>query len=111
MSVAVKFLSIFGFLLILSLSTETVSARSLQTSTIKGKVVADIPDQRKVLRGVNVTLTSPLLGARKLQTLSDDEGVYTFTGLNAGDYVLSVELQGFVKYEQKLSVQIGATLE
>jgi hypothetical protein len=84
---------------------------SPQTSSIKGKVVADIPQQRKILGGVTVTLSSNALADKKLQTLSDEEGVYSFTGLTAGDYVLSVELQGFNKYEQKVSVQIEATVE
>jgi outer membrane receptor protein involved in Fe transport len=82
-----------------------------QTSSIKGKVVADIPDQKKALGGVTVTLNGNLLGDRRLQTLSNEEGVYSFTGLTAGDYLLSVELQGFNKYEQKVSVQIEATVE
>ena len=82
-----------------------------QASSIRGKVVADIPDQKKALGGVTVTLGGGLLGDKKLQTLSDEEGVYNFNGLTAGDYVLSVELQGFNKYEQKVSVQIEATVE
>ena len=79
--------------------------------SIKGKVVADIPDQRKALTGVVVSLTGERLSGKKLQSISDDEGRYTFTGLIAGDYQVSVELTGFKKYEQKISVQIDATIE
>ncbi|HEV8367567.1 MAG TPA: carboxypeptidase regulatory-like domain-containing protein [Pyrinomonadaceae bacterium] len=82
-----------------------------QTGNIKGKVVADIPDQQKTLSGVTVKLSGDILSDKKLQTLSDDEGIYNFTSLTAGDYILSVELQGFTKYEQKVSVQIEATVE
>jgi Carboxypeptidase regulatory-like domain/TonB dependent receptor len=82
-----------------------------QTGSIKGKVVADIPDQQKILGGVTVTLDGNLLADKKVQTLSDEEGVYSFTRLTAGDYLLSVELQGFEKYEQRVSVQIEATVE
>jgi hypothetical protein len=79
--------------------------------SIKGKVVADITDQRKALAGVVVTLSGERLSGRKLQSVSDDEGRYSFPGLIAGDYQLSVELTGFQKYELKISVQIDATIE
>jgi hypothetical protein len=82
-----------------------------QTGNIKGKVVADIPDQRRVLPGVIVTLSGDRLGDKKLQSITDSEGQFDFSGLIAGDYTVTVELSGFKKYEQKLSVQIEATVE
>jgi hypothetical protein len=82
-----------------------------QSGSIKGKVVADIPDQQKTIAGVTVTLSGNVIGDKKLQTISDEDGAYSFTGLTAGDYTLTVELQGFDKYEQKVSVQIEATVE
>ena len=82
-----------------------------QGGNIKGKVVADIPDQRKPLAGVVVYLSGERLADRKLQAISDREGRFDFVGLIAGDYLLSVELAGFKKYEQKISVQIEATVE
>ncbi|HEU4835299.1 MAG TPA: carboxypeptidase regulatory-like domain-containing protein [Pyrinomonadaceae bacterium] len=83
----------------------------LQTGNIRGKVVADIPDQRKPLSGVTVTLSSERLGDKKIQSISDLEGQYDFPGLVAGDYIVTVEFSGFKKYEKKLSVQIEATVE
>jgi hypothetical protein len=82
----------------------------LQAGSIKGKVVADIPAQKKVIGGAPVTLALRT-SDKKLQTVSDEEGVYYFNGLTAGDYVLTVELQGFEKYEQTVTVQIEATVE
>jgi outer membrane receptor protein involved in Fe transport len=82
-----------------------------QSGSIKGKVVADIPDQRKALPGVIVNLSSERLRDQKLQTITDQEGQFEFNGLLAGDYTLSVEYSGFKPYEQKLSVQIEATVE
>jgi outer membrane receptor protein involved in Fe transport len=82
-----------------------------QGGSIKGKVVADIPDQRKALPGVIVNLSSERLRDQKLQTITDQEGQFEFNGLLAGDYTLSVEYSGFKPYEQKLSVQIEATVE
>src|SRR4051794_5873618 len=83
----------------------------LKTGSIRGKVVADIPDQRKPLSGVTVTLSSERLGDKRIQTTSDLEGQYEFPSLIAGDYIVTVEFSGFKKYEKKLSVQIEATVE
>jgi hypothetical protein len=89
----------------------TVAAAAQQGGSIKGKVVADIPDQRRVLPGVVVTLSSDRLGDKKLEVITDREGVYDFSGLVAGDYVLAIEYTGFKKYEKKISLQIDATVE
>src|SRR6185295_9228129 len=82
-----------------------------QGGKILGKVVADIPDQRKALPGVVVTLSSDRLADKKIQGVTDMEGQYDFPGLIAGEYILTVEFSGFKKYEKKLSVQIEATVE
>jgi len=89
----------------------TASASAAAQGTIKGKVVADIPDQRKALSGVVVSLTGERLSGKKLQSVSDDEGRYGFPNLIAGEYQVSVELSGFKKYDLKISVQIDATIE
>jgi outer membrane receptor protein involved in Fe transport len=91
--------------------TNTRAAIIMQSGSIKGKVVANTPDRRKLLPGVLVQLRGDALGDKTLQTVSDEEGLYDFTGLIAGDYVVSVELKGFQNYEQKVSVQIEATFE
>ena len=86
-------------------------APQAQGGRILGKVVADIPDQRKALPGVVVTLSSDRLGDKKIQSVSDMEGQYDFPSLIAGEYIITVEFSGFKKYEKKLSVQIEATVE
>src|SRR5690349_14628043 len=88
-----------------------IATAATQGGSIKGKVVADIPDQRRALPGVVVSLSGERLGDRKLQTVTDLEGAYTFAGLVAGNYVVTVEYQGFRKYERTISVQIEATVE
>lgn len=94
-----------------SLAFATDSFALRQFGSIQGKVVADIPDQRKVLAGVVIRLTREGPGNSQLEAVSDQEGRYSFTGLIAADYLVSVELQGFQKYEKRLSVQIEATVE
>ncbi len=99
------------FLFFFSPTSPTLASNVSQGGNISGKVVADIPDQRKALPGVTVRVRGERLGSEGLQTTSDQDGVYSFAGLLAGDYVLSVELSGFKKYEQKISLQIDATVE
>jgi hypothetical protein len=101
----------FLAILIFASSFSSTVGKMLQTGSIRGKVVADIPDQRKPLSGVTVTLSSERLGDKKIQSISDLEGQYDFPGLVAGDYIVTVEFSGFKKYEKKLSVQIEATVE
>lgn len=98
------------FLVTLFFVGVSYSAAPQQGGKITGKVVADIPDQRKALPGVVVTLSSERLGDKKLQSVSDLEGQYDFPDLIAGDYIVTVEFTGFKKYEQQLSVQIDATV-
>ena len=64
-----------------------------------------------MLAGVIIRLTRDGLGNSQLEAVSDQEGRYSFAGLIAADYLVSVELQGFQKYEKRLSVQIEATAE
>jgi hypothetical protein len=97
--------------IILASSSGLVWGKMLQTGSIRGKVVADIPDQRKPLSGVTVTLSSDFVGDKRIQTTTDLEGQYEFSSLVASDYIVTVEFSGFKKYEKKLSVQIEATVE
>ncbi|MFL6333351.1 MAG: carboxypeptidase regulatory-like domain-containing protein [Pyrinomonadaceae bacterium] len=83
----------------------------MQSGLIKGRVAAETPDQRKLLAGVVVRLSGGPRADQNVQTVSDEEGNYSFAGLLAGDYVVTVEYQGFQKYEQKVGVQIEATVE
>ena len=82
-----------------------------QSGRIKGKVVAVTADKREALPGVAVSLTGGILQGRALETVSDEEGEYVFDGLVAGDYVVTVELQGFEKYEHKVMVPIEASVD
>src|SRR5262245_18623837 len=105
---------LFSFLVILFFAVAPVRfslGASNAQGGIRGKVVADIPDQRRILPGVTITLSGERLGDRKIQSISDNEGQFDFQGLVAGEYVVTVEFTGFKKYEQKLSVQIEATVE
>src|SRR5687768_12346600 len=74
-------------ILILSAGSESMASETrAQSGGIKGQVVADITDKRRPLPGVVVNLSGERLAEQKLQTVSDEEGRYNFTGLVAGDY-------------------------
>lgn len=100
-------LIIVGLILILAF----VSSVAAQGGNVRGKVVADIPNQRKAIAGAVVSLSGERLSGKKLQSISNEQGEYEFRALTAGDYQISVELSGFKKYEQKLGIQIDATIE
>jgi len=72
----------FLVIIILASSSSLVWGKMLQTGSIKGKVVADIPDQRKSLSGVTVTLSSERLGDKRIQSITDLEGQYDFPSLS-----------------------------
>lgn len=98
-------------LLVMGGSMQSNAATVIQSGRIKGKVVAVTADKRAPLSGVPVSLSGGILQNRTLQTTSDEEGNYVFNGLVAGDYLVSVELQGFEKYERKVMVPIEASVD
>jgi hypothetical protein len=106
-----NFIPFLVTLFFVGISAPIYGAAPAQGGRITGKVVADIPDQRKALPGVVVTLGGERLGDKRLQSVSDMEGQYDFPGLIAGEYIVTVEFSGFKKYEKKLGVQIDATVE
>lgn len=89
----------------------SVDAATPQSGRIKGKVVAVTADKREALSGVVVSLSGQLLQGRTQQVVSDENGEYAFNALVAGDYTVTVELQGFAKYEQKVMVPIEASVD
>src|SRR5829696_5857355 len=92
---------LWSFLVIFFLlaSSDAISPVFAQGGSIRGKVVADIPEQRKTLPGVVVTLSGDRLAGKKLQIVTDAEGQFDFQTLLAGEYVVTVEFTGFKKYE------------
>ena len=81
-----------------------------QGSRITGRVAAVTDGRREALAGVPLTLSGELLRGQTREAVSDETGNYEFTDLIAGDYILTIELQGFEKYSQKVSVQIAAAV-
>ena len=78
------------------------SATAQQTGTIRGTVV-DVSGN--ALPGVSVTVTGPDV---REQAATDTAGAYEFTGLAAGDYVVTATLFGYASRELQVSVGAGA---
>ena len=102
---------IIALLMLAGIIHPTLAASSPQSGRIRGKIVAVTADKREPLSGVLVSLSSDVLQDKTLEIVSDEEGGYVFSGLVAGDYVVSVTLQGFEKYERKVIVPIEAVVD
>ncbi|MGE0044063.1 MAG: carboxypeptidase-like regulatory domain-containing protein [Vicinamibacterales bacterium] len=83
-----------GLLLGLGLVAATATAGGAQslTGTITGRA-AD--SSGGLLPGVTVTITSPQMIGGARDAVTDDQGVYRFTLLPGGTYVVSFSLPGF----------------
>ena len=73
-------------------------------ATLTG-VVKDPTDA--VLRGAKVTVTSLATGVSTTVTTSN-EGVYLVLNLPSGEYLVQAEATGFQRYEQTVSLELGA---
>lgn len=82
-----------------------------QVGRIKGRVFAVTADRREPLAGVLLVLSSDVLPGKAVQTISDEEGNYVFSDLVPGDYILSVELEGFERFAQRIRLPLGAIVE
>lgn len=68
-------------------------------------------DRRERVPGAAIVLSGAVLGDRKLETTSDEQGEYSFNRLAAGDYKLIVNHAGFDKFERTVIVPIDATVD
>src|ERR1051325_1830606 len=91
-------------LLVLVLST-AVNAQSNYAS-LSG-TVSD--PQQKVLAGSAVQLASSSTGAAR-QAVTNDQGAFQITGLLPGDYNLTVQASGFATINQKLTLEVGQSM-
>jgi hypothetical protein len=79
-----------------------------QTSTITGRAT---DESGGALPGVTVSVTSPNLIGGARTAVTDDQGVYRFTQLPGGTYVVKFELPGFTTMNiEEVLVSAGATM-
>ena len=82
-------------------------AQSSQTGTLMGVVSLE---DGTTIPGVGVVATSPVLMTGKMNTVTNDNGVYRFTNLPPGLYEITFLLEGFRTVIRKdLRVSVGQT--
>ena len=94
-----------SFLAVLVLSAPAFA--QVQTGSILLKVT---DEQRAVLPGVTVTISSPVLVAGTMTGATDAGGAYRFPSLPPGTYAVKLELQGFqTLVRENIVVNVGLT--
>ena len=78
---------------------------------IRGVTLAVTGDRRERLPRVTLVLTGSALGDNKLETISDEQGEYSFNHLAAGEYKLTAASRGFKSAEHRVIVAIDATVD
>ena len=91
--------------LLLPVLSTAVNAQSNYAS-LSGTV---FDPQQKVLAGCAVQLASNSTGAAR-QAVTNDQGVFQITGLLPGDYNLTVQASGFATTNQKLTLEVGQSM-
>jgi hypothetical protein len=90
MKINIRRALVFALLVVLQLSSQTF-AQTATTSTITG-LVTDA--QGAAVAGATATLKDKATGQEKT-AVTDSEGKYSFSNLNAGNYDLTIAAQGF----------------
>jgi hypothetical protein len=74
---------------------------------LTGQLSGTVTDQTgAVIPGANITLTNQLSGDTR-RTVSNSDGVFAFAAVPTGDYTVSIEAQGFAKWE-RAGIKLGA---
>ncbi len=84
-----------GFLLAAAATLQPVEAQVLY-----GSIVGNVKDpSQAAVPGATVTITNQLINASR-ETITSDEGVYSFPTVQTGTYTLKVSLPGFKEFKQ-----------
>lgn len=82
---------------------------AMQTGQLKGTVTGAGPDDQPIfLVSAAVTVRSPVLPSGILTTLSDDNGEFLVTGLEPGQYSVTVRVEGFKEATQVVDIRAAA---
>ena len=97
--------SVFGAILALALLCSVFSAGYGQNLT--GQLTGTVSDQSgAVVPNANITLKNQLSGDIR-RTVSNSEGVFAFASVPTGEYTVTIESQGFAKWE-RAGIRISA---
>src|SRR2546428_14064416 len=88
-------LTCFGLTLAAVMTVQPVEAQVLY-----GSLVGNVKDpSQAAVPGATVTITNQLTNASR-ETITTDEGVYSFATVHTGTYTLKVSLPGFKEFKQ-----------
>src|SRR5262249_55081867 len=74
---------------------------------LTGQLSGTVTDQSgAVIPGANITLTNQLSGDIR-RTVSNSDGVFAFAAVPTGDYTITIEAQGFAKWE-RVGIKLSA---
>jgi len=92
------FRRIYGAVLALALACSAFAAGYGQNLT--GQLTGTVTDQSgAVVPSANITLKNQLSGDTR-RTVSNSEGVFAFASVPTGEYTITIESQGFAKWER-----------
>jgi len=95
---------IFPLLVVLLLVAIPASAQTL------GTITGEVKDgSGAIIPGASVTVTNTGTNASR-EMPSNESGIYTFTAMPPGPYVVKSELQGFKTVEQKVDLHVEQTV-
>ncbi len=90
-----------------ALAVTSIVSAQVQTGSI---LVKATDEQRAILPGAAVTITSPALVAGSMSGVTDSGGVYRFPSLPPGEYTVKLQMQGFQTFiRENIIVQVGQT--
>ena len=93
----------FFFVALAALGVSMLNAQASAPASMRGHI-AD--PTGALIPGVKVTVTNPL-GVAVTSTLSDAQGVYAFTALPAGSYIVQATVEGFAPFSSA-TIQLTA---
>lgn len=90
------------------------SSAVIRRGGIRGKVTAKTAEQSApplLLPGIAVALTGTPLSDTPIHVPTDEEGAYAFNDLAAGNYKVTVTLEGFEAYERNVVISNESTIK
>ena len=99
-------LSVFFLAVLLAGSLATGLGAQTQFGTITGRVT---DGSGGIVADAKVTLTNTATNTKQ-EVATNDEGLYTIVNVNAGNYEVTIEKQGFKKSSRKITVAVAQRL-
>lgn len=94
------FFTVFVLVVGIFIMSNSAVAQSKSQATLKGKITDS--SSQEALAGIEVSIK-----ALDVKTETDLEGYFSFDSLESGTYLVSVETEGYKKWEKEITVKEG----